>query len=50
MGFKTKGAKKILIIKNPTSSDMEWKGEKDLRVYEEQFEQYLMVETKKFYV
>ena len=49
MGFKTKGTKKITIYKNPLNSDMEWKGEKDLQVYEEQFEKFLMQETKKFY-
>ena len=40
MGFKTKHS--VTIYKNPLNSVMEWKGSKDLQIYEEQFEQYHM--------
>ena len=46
MGLNTKNAaKKITIHKNPGSSDMEWKGEKIMAIYDEKFEKHLLSET-----
>ena len=47
MGFSKE--EKILIIKNPTSSDMEWKGKKLMHVYENEFETFLCESTRKYY-
>ena len=47
MGFSKE--EKILIIKNPQNSDMEWKGKKEMHVYETQFETFLCDATRTYY-
>jgi hypothetical protein len=46
MGFNIKNfAKKINIVKNAETSDLDWKGEKLMHIYDEKFEKHLLEDT-----
>lgn len=51
MGLNTKNAsKKIVIVKSPGSSDMDWRGEKLMQIYDEKFETHLLKETSAYFL
>jgi|TARA_B110000285_G_scaffold69276_1_gene79706 hypothetical protein len=46
MGLNIKNpAKKITIVKNMGTSEMDWRGEKMMQIYDEKFENFLLEET-----
>lgn len=51
MGLNIKNpAKKITIVKSPGSSEMDWKGEKLMAIYDTKFENHLLDETSKYFL
>lgn len=51
MGLNIKNpANKIQIVKTAGSSEMTWKGEKKMEIYDKQFEVYLLDETERYFL
>lgn len=51
MGLNIKNpAKKITIVKNMGTSEMDWRGEKMMQIYDEKFENFLLEETQKYFL
>jgi len=51
MGLNIKNpAKKITIVKSAGTSEMDWKGEKLMAIYDTKFENHLLAETSKYFL